>query len=84
MTNLFVSSVSYRIYSCENNQYIIKVATGLEICISEIVHSVKRKQRRWSAAQLQKADFLIKRLFCSPSKVLVFFFFIFFSLFVAI
>ena len=26
MTNLFVSSVSYQIYSCENNQYIVKVA----------------------------------------------------------
>ena len=26
MTNLFVSSVSYHIYSCENNQYIVKVA----------------------------------------------------------
>ena len=29
MTNLFVSSVSYHIYSFENNHYIIKVATGL-------------------------------------------------------
>ena len=26
MTNLFVSSVSYHIYTCENNQYIVKVA----------------------------------------------------------
>ena len=26
MTNLFVSSISYQIYSCENNQYIVKVA----------------------------------------------------------
>ena len=26
MTHLFVSSVSYHIYSCENNQYIVKVA----------------------------------------------------------
>ena len=26
MTNLFVSSVSYQIYSCENNQHIVKVA----------------------------------------------------------
>ena len=26
MTNLFVSSVSYHIYSCYNNQYIVKVA----------------------------------------------------------
>ena len=26
MTNLFVSSVSYHICSCENNQYIVKVA----------------------------------------------------------
>ena len=26
MTNLFVSSVSYQIYSCKNNQYIVKVA----------------------------------------------------------
>ena len=26
MTILFVSSVSYHIYSCENNQYIVKVA----------------------------------------------------------
>ena len=26
MTNLFVSSVGYQIYSCENNQYIVKVA----------------------------------------------------------
>ena len=25
MTNLFVSSVSYHIYRCENNQYIVKV-----------------------------------------------------------
>ena len=29
VTNLFVSSVNYHIYSCENNQYIVKVATGL-------------------------------------------------------
>ena len=26
MTSLFVSSVSYQIYSCEINQYIVKVA----------------------------------------------------------
>ena len=26
MTNLFVSSVSYHIYSCENNQYIVKIS----------------------------------------------------------
>ena len=26
VTNLFVSSVSYHIYSCGNNQYIVKVA----------------------------------------------------------
>ena len=26
MTNLFVSSVSYHIYSCENNQYIVNVS----------------------------------------------------------
>ena len=26
MTNLFVSSVSYQIYSRENNQYIVKMA----------------------------------------------------------
>ena len=26
MTNLFVSSVSYQIYSCENKQCIVKVA----------------------------------------------------------
>ena len=26
MTNVFVSSESYHIYSCENNQYIVKVA----------------------------------------------------------
>ena len=26
MTNLFVSSVSYHIYSYENNQYIVKMA----------------------------------------------------------
>ena len=26
VTNLFVLSVSYHIYSCENNQYIVKVA----------------------------------------------------------
>ena len=26
MTNMFVSFVGYHIYSCENNQYIVKVA----------------------------------------------------------
>ena len=81
MTNLFVSSVSYQIYSFENNQYIVKVA----YC-----------KLLWSHIRIAKTKALISYAFAksqfSHNEALLFaiksfsviFFIIFFSFFVAI
>ena len=50
MTTLFVSSVSYHIYSCENNQYIVKVATGLRDFRPSPTQTELYSHRRWLKA----------------------------------
>ena len=55
MTNLFVSSVSYHIYSCENNQYIVEVA----YCKLLWSHIIEKVYYRYLSLVVRKPVFAV-------------------------